>query len=205
MLHKLHRLTACLISLYILFHLLNHLTALAGIQAHIDYMRAYRVWYRFPPVETLLLACVLFQAGSGLYFVWARRGLRHGFFDHAQAYSGLYLAFFLLFHLSAVLYGRWEQGVDTNFYFAAAGLHLGNYFLFFMPYYFLSIVAYFTHIGCALRWLLQTRLGARGSDRLAGGLMAAGALLSGIIIATFSGAWYPVAIPATYQFTGLVR
>ncbi|AXT48645.1 MULTISPECIES: hypothetical protein [Chromobacterium] len=205
MLHKLHRLSASLISLYILFHLLNHLTALAGIQAHIDYMRAYRLLYRFPPVETLLLACVLFQTGSGLYFVWARRGRRQGFFDHAQAWSGLYLAFFLLFHLSAVLYGRWGQGVDTNFYFAAAGLNLGNYFLFFMPYYFLSIVAYFTHIGCGLRWLLQTRLGPRGCDRLAGGMMAVGALLSGIIIATFSGAWYLVSIPSAYQFAGLAR
>ncbi|MFC6634221.1 hypothetical protein [Microbulbifer taiwanensis] len=198
MLHRLHRLSALLISLYIVFHLANHLAALGGVEAHIRFMDGYRNVYRNWLVEPLLLTCVLFQVASGITFIIRRRGRRHGFFDRAQAASGAYLAFFLLFHLGAVLYGRHFQGLDTNFYFAAAGLQVGAYPAFFMPYYALAVLAYFTHLACGLRWLLRRRLPPQALDRAATGTMALGLLLAVTIVATFSGALYPVHLPAEY-------
>lgn len=198
MLHKLHRYSALLISAYVLFHLANHLAALAGPESHIDYMRAYRQVYRAGLVEALLLGCVLFQVISGITFILRRRGQRRGFFDRAQALSGGYLAFFLLFHVGAVLYGRLAQGLDTNFHFAAATLNLGSFPVFFAPYYTLAVTCYFTHLACGLRWLLRERARARTLDAAAVALMALGLLLGLLIVATFSGAFYPVRIPAEY-------
>ncbi|WP_346838606.1 hypothetical protein [Microbulbifer sp. SAOS-129_SWC] len=202
MLHRLHRISALLISLYILGHLTNHLIALEGVQAHIAFMKSYRQIYRAALVEPLLLGCALFQVGSGITFIARRWGQRHGFFDRAQAISGGYLAFFLLFHVGAVLYGRTVPGLDTNFYFAAAGLHLGKFPLFFAPYYALAVTAYFTHVACGLRWLLRERLPPPLRDRAALGVMSLGLLLGVTIVATFSGAFYPVRIPAAYCFSG---
>ncbi|MCW8126105.1 hypothetical protein OQE62_05940 [Microbulbifer halophilus] len=200
MLHRLHRISALLISVYVLFHLTNHLVALAGVEAHIDFMRSYRQVYRAAPVELLLLICVFFQVASGITFILRRRGQRRGFFDRAQAISGGYLAFFLLFHVGAVLYGR-SQGLDTNFNFAAATLNLGAFPVFFTPYYTLAVAAYFTHLACGLRWLLRARLPTATLDRAAVALMALGLLLGLTIVATFSGAFYPVRIPAEYCVT----
>lgn len=200
MLHRLHRISALLISLYVLFHLANHLVALAGVEAHIDTMRSFRQIYRATLVEPLLLACVLFQVASGITFILRRRGQRRGFFDRAQAISGGYLAFFLLFHVGAVLYGR-SQGLDTNFNFAAATLNLGAFAIFFAPYYTLAVVAYFTHLACGLRWLLRARFPVATLNRAAASLMALGLLLGLTIVATFSGAFYPVQIPADYCVT----
>ncbi|WKT60910.1 hypothetical protein Q2E61_01535 [Microbulbifer thermotolerans] len=198
MLHKLHRASALLISLYILVHLANHLLALGGVEEHIAFMDSYRNIYRNALVEPLLLACVLFQVGSGMTFIIRRIGQRRGFFDRAQAVSGAYLAFFFLFHIGAILYGRTVQGVDTNFFFAAAGLQPGAYPAFFMPYYTLAVVAYFTHLACALRWLLRRRFTPRVLDRAAAGAMVLGLLLAVTVVATFSGAFYPVEIPEEY-------
>lgn len=198
MLYRLHRISALLISLYVVFHLANHLTALGGVEAHIGFMQGYRKVYRASLVEPLLLACVLFQVGSGITFLIRRRGQRRGFFDRAQALSGAYLAFFLLFHLGAVLYGRAAQGLDTNFYFAAAGLQPGAYPVFFIPYYSLAVLAYFTHLACGLRWLLRQRLPQQTLDRAAAGTMSLGLLLAVTIVATFSGALYPVELPVEY-------
>ena len=127
MLHTLHRSSAVIIALFALFHIANHAAAVAGVEAHIQLMDNLRQVYRLPLVEALLIGCVLFQVCSGLYFVIRRFGERHDFFDRLQAISGCYLAFFLLVHVSAVLFGRALLGLDTNFYYAAAGMHVFPY------------------------------------------------------------------------------
>ncbi|WP_226647063.1 hypothetical protein [Microbulbifer variabilis] len=198
MLHKLHRISALLISLYVLFHLTNHVIALGGVSAHINFMENLRPIYRAKVIEPILLFCALFQVTSGIIFIARRWGKRRGFFDHAQAISGGYLAFFLMFHVSAVMYGRLVQGLDTNFFFAAAGLQPGAYPWFFLPYYTLAVVAYFTHLACGLRWILREHLSTQTLNRAAGGVMTVGLLLGLTIVSTFSGAIYPIALPNEY-------
>jgi hypothetical protein len=108
----------------------------------------------------------------------------------AQAASGAYVALFLAIHVGAVLAGR-AGGLDTNFYFAAAGLHVWPFVLFFAPYYFLAVAALFVHLGCALR---------RGNAVVALS-SGAGIVVAGVIVAALMGQVVPVEIPAQYLQT----
>ncbi|RLT99886.1 MAG: hypothetical protein D9N11_13965, partial [Ketobacter sp.] len=87
MLHKLHRSSAIIIVAFILLHLFNHLFALQGTAQHIAFMESIRPIYRNTVVEVILMLCVAFQTGSGLYFAWSRKGQRRGFFEKAQVIS----------------------------------------------------------------------------------------------------------------------
>ncbi|WP_298210378.1 hypothetical protein [Acidovorax sp.] len=173
-LRVLHRASAMALALFLAMHLLSHLVGLAGAAAHQVVLQALRGVYRQPLVEGMLLAVVMFQAGSGLTLLWRGRRQRQGAVAWVQAASGAYLSLFLLNHVAAVLLAR-LQGVDTNLQFAAAGLHTPPWQWFFGPYYFLAVLALCTHGGCALYWNLPERLRApalRGSV-LVGVLLAA--------------------------------
>jgi succinate dehydrogenase/fumarate reductase cytochrome b subunit len=198
---RLHRIAAAVAGLYVLVHLINHLAALRGIGPHIAFMRALRQVTRVPAVEALLLAAVAIQAGSGLLLVLRRHGQRRLLFDRLQALSGAFLAFFLLVHVVSVLAGRTLLGLDTNFYFAAAGLRVWPYPLFFVPYYALAVTALFVHLGCVLRRRLPARMPLAARERLAWAGMAAGAVLAILIVAAFSGVFYPVEPPPAYLAT----
>jgi succinate dehydrogenase/fumarate reductase cytochrome b subunit len=198
---RLHRLAGAIVGAYLLVHLANHLAALGGVQAHIDFMGAVRKLTRVPAVEALLLLGVAVQTGSGLRLLWRRRGQRRLPFDRLQALSGAWLAVFVAVHVGSVLAGRAVLGLDTNFYFAAAGLHVWPYPLFFAPYYGLAVAALFVHLACALRRRLPARVPPAARDRLAWTGIAAGSVLAVLIVAAFSGAFYPVDLPAAYRAT----
>ncbi|QNB00616.1 hypothetical protein [Massilia sp. Se16.2.3] len=132
-LRRVHRGSAIVLALYALVHLANHLAALDGVASHIAFMDAVRGLTRVPAVEALLLACVLVQVGTGLAFLLRRRGGPMPPFLRMQAVSGAYLAFFLLVHVSSVLAGRFVFKLDTNFHYAAAGLHLAPFHFFSCP------------------------------------------------------------------------
>ena len=189
---RLHRAAGIVVGLYVLVHVLNHLAALGGIGAHIAFMQVLRKITRIPAVEALLLTAVAVQAGSGLRLLWRRRGQRRLPFARLQALSGAYLASFLAVHVVSVLFGRAVLHLDTNFYFAAAGLQVGPYPLFFVPYYGLAVAALFVHLACVLR---------RVAAGLAWGSIALGAVAAVLIVAAFSGVFYPVDLPPAYRAT----
>lgn len=58
-----------------MLHLSNHLFALGGPALHITVMKFFRMAYRFPPVEVLLMLCVTIQIVSGLWLVF-RKGFK---------------------------------------------------------------------------------------------------------------------------------
>ena len=192
-----HRLSAGLLAIYILLHLANHLMAVAGAHAHIAFMEATRPLYRNAVVEPVLLACVLFQCGSGIWMVLRRWKERAGFVAWLQAGSGIYLALFLLFHVGAVLFGRAALRLDTNFYYAAAGFVRIPYGLFFAPYYFFAVYALFTHLGCAAYWQVEAR--SPMVRRLAIGIPAGVGLVVALLIdLALAGMLHPLDIPAKY-------
>lgn len=194
---KFHRLSACVLAVFILLHLGNHLAAVASAHAHIAFMEAIRPLYRHPVVEPVLLACVLFQCGSGTWMVLRSWKKRSGFVAWLQAGSGIYLALFLLLHVGAVLFGRAALKLDTNFYYAAAGFVLMPSAWFFAPYYFLAIFALFAHLACATYW--QVRARSPMVRRLAIGIPAgAGLALALLIDLALAGRLHPLDIPARY-------
>ena len=197
-LRRVHRASALLLVAFACAHIGNHLWALRGAAAHFELMDSLRLVYRHPLVEPLLLASAGVQCVSGWGLVvrgWRRRT---GWLAWLQAASGAGLATFLLVHVASVLYGRSVLGLDTNFYFAAAGLHASSGAWFFGPYYFLAVVALFTHLGCALAWQVKAP-SAHVRRYVIGGAVLVGTAAAASIIASLAGLTEPVDIPVAYK------
>lgn len=184
-LRALHRASACVVGAFAAVHLVNHLVGLAGIDRHVAFMQAARLVYRQPVLEALLLACVAFQAASGLWLVAAGWRARRGRVARLQAGSGAYLAFFLVVHVGAVLFGRAVLGLDTRFHFAAAGLHVPPFQWFFAPYYGLAVFALFAHLGCAAWWRWERR--PRKAATLLALALGTGALIAVALVLLLAG------------------
>jgi hypothetical protein len=185
--------------LFVLAHISNHVLALNGPAAHIRAMEWLRLVYRAPLVETMLLASVIGQMLSGLRLLLQEGAWRRTGRARLQVYSGAYLALFLVIHLAAIAWGRLGLKLDTNFYFAAAGLNIAPFPLFFVPYYFLAILAVFAHVACALHPLLRSRLSLRQRDTIVLVVLGTGIVLASLIVASFSGFIRPFSIPAAYR------
>ena len=142
---KLHYITGLTITVFITLHLFNHICSIFGAHFHISIMKALRIFYRNLFVETILLAAVFVQIVSGIKLFKINRKNTTSAFEKLHIWSGIYLAFFFIIHLSAVLVGRFYLQLDTNFYFGVAGLNTFPLNLFFIPYYGLAIMSVFGH------------------------------------------------------------
>lgn len=143
---RVHFTSGLIITVFVVLHLLNHTFSIFGADRHIEVMDTLRPFYRNIFSETILLFAVLVQIISGLQLFKTNRKMATTPFDTLQIWSGLYLAIFFVFHVSAVLGGRLLLNLDTNFYFGAAGLNSFPFNLFFIPYYGLAILSFFGHI-----------------------------------------------------------
>jgi succinate dehydrogenase/fumarate reductase cytochrome b subunit len=183
MLKSIHRASGIAISTFFIVHIINHLFALAGADMHIAVMNLLRAVYRFPPVEVFLLMCVGIQIASGLWLLWTK-GFSKNAFDVLQALSGLYLSFFLIYHVRAVILARYEWNADTNFHFAAWVVKNYPAAYFFIPYYALSVICVFVHIACAHRQKVVDQFGASNSraTRQAYMIVALGILTTTLIM-----------------------
>jgi hypothetical protein len=200
-LNRLHHWSGTVIAAFLLLHAGNHLFALGGPDAHIRVMGLLRKVYRFPPVEALLLLCVLGQILTGLLLV-RQKGFRGGSrYDVLQTVSGLYLSFFLIYHVRAVLVGRWMHQAETDFYFAAGVANQYPEKLFFIPYYTLSLLGSFVHLACVHRQIKLARLqpaspetpaAARRIHRHTLWIMSGGAVITTLIMLSFTGVLYPI-------------
>ncbi|VVT05466.1 hypothetical protein [Hoeflea sp. EC-HK425] len=150
-----HRWNSAFLALFIILHFATHLTGVAGIEAYNTVQSALRLIYRNPVVEPFLLLSVVLQIGIGLLLLIrkTRRGLR-GRWAYAQVISGFIVLFFLAQHLSAMALARWVEGLDTNFYWPASVMSGAPFIWYFLPYYFLGVVALFVHLGCGIRLAL---------------------------------------------------
>lgn len=196
---RLHRISALFIAGFALLHIANHLVSVFSIQAHLAVMEWLRQLYRWGPLEAILLASVLLQIGSGLWLVLRGWMQRCGVVAWLQAGSGLYLALFLLIHVSAVLYGREILHLDTNFYYAAAGLHVPPNGFFFAPYYFLAVLALCVHVACAFQ--RRSQRASPGNFSILGYGAGVGLIVSGLIVLSLAGKFQPVLVPAKYLAT----
>jgi len=142
---QLHYISGLILTIFIGLHLFNHLLSLFGIEIYLQVMDNLRLVYRNIVVEVILLLVVGIQVFSGIKLFFSTKKLGP-FFRKLQIWSGLYLAFFLIMHVSAILVGRFILEVDTNFYYGAGGLNIFPSNLFFIPYYGLAILSFFGHI-----------------------------------------------------------
>ncbi|HWV31363.1 MAG TPA: hypothetical protein VN038_17010 [Dyadobacter sp.] len=195
-LKQLHRISGIVIAAFLVLHLSNHLFALGGPALHITVMKYFRIVYRFPPMEVLLLLCVAFQIISGLGLVFTKGFRRLPTYVIAQVVSGIYLSLFLINHVKAVLLARYEWNVETDFYFASGVAVRYPEKLFFIPYYTFSVLCAFTHIACAhyaRRTELATVPDAGGRFRReAFWILGAGVVVTALIMGSFTGLFYPL-------------
>jgi hypothetical protein len=207
---RVHRVSATVVIAYAALHIANHLVGLAGVEAHRTTMEALRHLYRAPTVEMLLLASVAVQIATGLWLFIAGVRTRKGQMAWLQATSGLLLGTFMAIHVAAVLFGRHQLQLETNLYYAAAGMHVPQTRGFFVPYYFLGVLALFVHLGCALYRLRQRRRNDAhlpSAWKTVGGAAASGAVIALLLVLLLAGAIVPINVPAAYiaTFDSFVR
>ncbi len=160
-------------------------------------MQQFRKIYRNPLVEFPLLGAVLLQIYAGIRLVKRRSGKPHGFYDRLQVWTGLYLAFFLLIHVIAVMVGRFILQLDTNFYFGAAGINSFPFNLFFIPYYSLAIWCFFGHIAAIhYRKMLERNRYVKWQSFT---IICIGTILSVTILYGITGGFKGVDIPSSYN------
>ena len=181
-----HYYTGLTLAVFIGFHLLNHLLILHSEALHIKFMKSARKIYRNRIVESLLLVAVLVQVISGITLVILKWNKVENYFDRIQITSGLYLSFFLLNHLLAVLRGRYKLKMDTNLYYGAGVMNVWPQKLFFIPYYSFAILSFFFHVACVHRIKMEKYAGLSVATKQAFLIMGIGMLVTLLVIIKMS-------------------
>ncbi|WP_160136900.1 hypothetical protein [Chryseobacterium sp. c4a] len=196
---NLHYFSGLIISIFVGLHLFNHLCSILGINQHIEVMNIFRKIYRNTVCESILLLAVIIQIISGLSLFRTLRKTTTSNFEKLQIWSGLYLAFFLIIHVSAVLIGRFCLHLDTNFYFGAAGINTFPTQLFFIPYYTLAILSFFGHIAAIHYKKMQTSFLSLSPAKQSKGILLIGILTTILIFYGFTNHFKGVQIPKEYN------
>jgi len=162
-------------------------------------MDSLRKIYRHPVVEMILLVVVVVQILSGLQLFRKKDSRKATFFDKLHLYSGLYLAIFLVIHVSAVLVGRFYLKLDTNFYFGVAGINSFPVNLFFIPYYALAILSFFGHLAAIHSKKMNQPILGLSPVQQAWAILILGAVLALLIFYGLTNQFSGIEIPGEYR------
>lgn len=187
-----HGVTAVILILYVLFHVLNHLFGLVGPQAHAAVMKIGRVAYRSSAGEPLLVAAMLFQVFTGLYLAWRWSAAAQGFHRTFQVATGAYLSLYIVGHMNSVfIYARRFLRIPTDWNFAIGaptGLIHDAWNIRLLPHYALGVFFVLSHITSGLRVVLIAHgVAPRHADRLWSAGVALSAVVATAIIAGMCG------------------
>lgn len=196
---KLHYLSGLTLAIFISLHLFNHFYSVFGVERHIALMDSLRLLYRNIIVETILLFLVLSQIVSGIKLFFIIRKKTSSLFEKIHIWSGLYIAIFLVIHVSAVMAGRFILQIDTNFYFGVAGLNTFPINLFFVPYYALAIISFFGHIASIHYQKMKVKIFGLSPEKQAVIIIIIGAILTLAIFFGLTNRFQGVAIPGEYN------
>lgn len=197
-LRRLHYVSGLTIATFAFWHLGNHLFSLCGAENHIELMQIFRIVYRNVFVEIVLLMAVVVQICSGVSLFLYKRKMQIFGFEKLQIYTGLYLALFFVIHVSAVLVGRLILNLDTNFYFGAAGLNSFPVNLFFIPYYGLAVMAFFSHIAAIHASKMKQNFLGLNPRNQSFVIIVLGFLITFLILFGMTNAFRGIDIPADY-------
>lgn len=196
---KLHYLSGLTIIIFIVLHLFKHFCSIFGADKHIELMTTLRHFYRNILVESILIFAVAIQIFTGLHLFGTNRKSAKTFFEKLQIWTGLYLAFFFIIHLSAVFTGRLLLHLDTNFYFGVAGLNNFPTNLFFIPYYALAIISFFGHISAVHYKKMKKNIFGLTPNRQSKLILTFGIVLTFVIFYGLTNHFQGVKIPTEYN------
>lgn len=196
---NLHRISGIIVSVFVVAHLFNHAMAWFGIATHQRILEIFRVVYRQPIVEILLIGCFLFQAISGLKLIFRlRKKEEKTVFEKVQIYSGVILGLFILQHIAATIGQRFYFGFDTNFYFASRVVLQNPIKWYFIPYYALGIMTFATHVANVHEHKMISRIGERQAKVHFRVIIFLFALVTALILYVFMGGRFEILIPKEY-------
>lgn len=196
MIKTVHRTLAFALLLFVVMHMLTHLSGLWGIETYNQVQTAFRKIYHIPIIEFGILAGFCAQVILGsilLYQNWRR--LMRTVWGRVQGFSGILVLFFLSQHIPALVITRFVTGMDTNFYWPASVTNGAPFVYYFVPYYVIGVVAFFVHMACFAR-LALIRVGSKKVARhLFWGISFFGLLVAVLIVAMLTGVFYDVNLP----------
>ena len=174
-----------LVSIFLAFHIANHLMFPAGKGVFETVMKAFRHVYRTDILQPLVVVLFLFQVGTGLFFVWRLTAAPSDRFRTFQVASGAYLAFYVLGHMNSVfIFARTYLGIDTGWDFATGaptGLIKDPWNIRLVPHYWFGAFFVLAHLAAGTRSVMI----AHGVSKIfADRFMIGGAIVAAIIATT---------------------
>jgi hypothetical protein len=177
-----------IVAIFLALHITNHLTGLAGPATYDAVMKIFRHVYRTDMLQPILIALLMFQIGTGLYFVWLYTAAPTDRFRTFQMASGVYLAFYVLGHMDSVfIFARTYLGIDTGWKFATgapAGLLKDAWNIRLVPHYWLGVFFVLSHLAAGARAVMLSHGVRRAfADRfMIGGGITAGIIATAIML-----------------------
>jgi hypothetical protein len=196
---KIHYISGLTITVFVGLHLFNHILSICSVDTHIQTMNTLRLLYRNVFVETPLLIAVSLQIFSGVKLIKVIKKTATSHLEKIHIWTGLYLAIFLVIHVSAIIVGRLFLQLDTNFYFGVAGLNSFPFNLFFIPYYTLAILSFFGHIASVHSKKMKQSVFGFTTERQSVLILTFGILLSVLILYGLTNHFHGVTIPKEYE------
>lgn len=197
---NLHKISGIIVSVFITMHLLGHSMAWFGIAKHQELLVLFRKIYYIPIIEILLVLVFSFQSISGIIlFFKLRKRQNKTFTEKLKIYSGLILGLFLLQHIPATIGQRYFLDIDTNFYFAARVVIQKPWLYYFVPYYFIGIMAFAVHLASVHYQKISIIIGSKKARFHSYIILAIFLILAIVILYVFMGFHYKITIPNEYN------
>ncbi len=163
-----------------------NLTALDGLAFYNQAAGWFRLLWRTPVAEPILVSLLAIQLVSGVLLAFDASTGRSTVDHLAQITAGLFLGAFFVSHTTAVaVLGRTILDRGPDFTFASAGPHgllSSAQGAALYPYYGLAVVALLVHLARPLRLWVQRKAGASAARVSAAALIGAGVVVSALLL-----------------------
>jgi len=177
-----------IVLIFLALHIGNHLLFPTGPATYEAVQKVFRHVYRSNILQPLLVALILFQVGTGLFFVWRLTAAPSDRFRTFQIASGVYLAAYMLGHMDSVfIFARTYLRIDTGWDFATgdpAGMIKDRWNIRLLPHYWLAMFFVLSHLASGSRVIMMAHGVSKAlADRLlVGGVVAAGFFATWIML-----------------------
>nr|WP_314578080.1 hypothetical protein [uncultured Pseudomonas sp.] len=179
-----HGVCGAITTLFVLFHLMNHVTGLWGGDIHEAVADIGRTVYRAFYIEPVLVLAMFFQVITGIRLAWTWSERAEDKYRMFQVASGACIAMFALCHMNSVfIMARTILGIHTDYVFATGGGKMipDPWAIRLFPHYALGGFFVLAHLCCGLRVVAL----AHGLNRaLANKLWWVGAVGSAVVSLT---------------------
>jgi len=194
---RLHKITAVIVFVFVVLHLLTHLVGLRGIEDHDMAIRASRLILRDPIIELCILLVFFLQILTGYALslkIWReKKDFRH----QVHALCGSVFSLFFIIHMLHLGYGRFFVDIDPNFYYIHQSMTSENWRWFFLMAYGLGLTAFFVHMSVIAFGMAGKAHPGWGSV-FAFIVLVAGAACIYYLGLMFTGSLYEVTAPLAY-------